>query len=246
MFGMFHLDYKVLERPKIKFFIKSVRINRPLPVPKRSIIDVKTLQRLVRLYNCTYMGLVFKAVSLSAFYGFRRLSNLAPHSRSMFDPTRHIIAGDLTFSKRVVKIILKWSKANQNRNKVQLLTLPRIKGSELCPYKALRTIIALYTPTGNNPLFQIKTQSGWQLLIDSTIRKFLAKMNTKLDYSSHYFTFHIFRRSGATLAFNSHVPIQQIKSHGAWTSECVWRYIQQDQALGENIASTLAIVVNTH
>ena len=99
-------------------------------------------------------------------------------------------------------------------------------------------------PQSFKSLFQIKTHSGWQVLIDSRIRKFLARMNTKLGYSSHYFTFHTFRRSGANLAFNSRVPIQQIKSHGTWTSECVWGYIQQDQAFGENIASSLANVVN--
>ena len=103
MFVMFHLDYRVLEDPKIKYFIKSVRINRPLSVPKLNIMDLKTLHRLVRLYNCTYMGLVFKTVFLTLFYGFLRLSNLAPHSRSMFDPTRHITAGDLIFFNKVCK-----------------------------------------------------------------------------------------------------------------------------------------------
>ena len=244
MFVMFHLDYKVLEDPKIKYFLKSVRINRPLTVPKCNIMDLKTLHKLVTLCNRTQMGLVFKAVFLTAFYGFLRLSNLAPHSRSMFDPSRHITAGDLIFSKRFVKIILKWSKTNQDRNRVQVLTLPKIKGSDLCPYRALRAIIALYAPTGNDPLFQINTLCGWQVLVDSRIRKFLKKMNVSLGFSPHHFTFHTFRRSGATLAFNSHVPNQQIKSHGAWTSECVWRYIQQDQAQGENIASALATVVN--
>ena len=246
MFVVFHLNYKVLEDPKIKYFIKSVRINRPLAVPKRNIMDLKTLHRLVKLCNCTHMRLVFKAVFLTAFYGFLRLSNLAPHSRSMFYPTRHITAGDLIFSKRFVKIILKWSKTNHDRNKVQVLTLPRIKGSDLCPYKAFRTISAMYAPSSNDPLFQISTSSGWQVLIDSRIRTFLTQMNTKLGYPPHHFTFHTFRRSEAPLAFNSHVPIQQIKSHGAWTSECVWRYIQQDQVLGENIPSTLATVINAH
>ena len=165
MFVVFHLDYRVLEDPKIKYF-KSVRINRPLSVPKRNIMDLKTLHRLIRLCNSTQMGLVFKAVFLTAFYGFLRLSNLAPHSKSMFDPSRHITAGDLIFSKRFVKIILKWSKTNQDRNRVQVLTLPRIKGSDLCPYKALKAITALYAPSGNDPLFQIASPSGWQVLID--------------------------------------------------------------------------------
>ena len=147
------------------------------------------------------------------------------------------------FSKKFVRIIIKWSKNNQDRNKVQVLTLPRIKGSNLCPHQALSAILRLYSTGPNDPLFQIKSPSGWQVLIESRVRNFLAKMNVKMGYPSKHFTFHTFRRSGASLAYNSHVPIQHIKSHGSWSSECVWRYIQQDQAIGENMAISLARVV---
>ena len=187
---------------------------------------------------------VYKAVFLTAFYGFLRLSSLAPHSRLSFDPSRHITAGDVIFAKRFVKIILKWSKTNQNRNNAHVLSLPKIKGSTLCPHKALSTIIALYAPQQHQPLFQIKTPSGWQPLIDSRIRKCLSKINQKMGYQPNFFTFHTFRCSGATLAYNSHVPLQQIKTHGSWASDCVWRYIQQDQSMGETIASSLARAVD--
>ena len=156
------------------------------------------------------MGLIFKAVFLTAFYGFLR-SNLAPHARALFDPSRHITVGDLMFSKKFVRIIVKWLKTNKDRNKVHILTLPRIKGSNLSPRQALLAILRLYLPGPNDPLFQIKSPSGWQVLIDSRVRKFLSKMNVKMGYPSKHFTFHIFQRSGASLPYNSHVPIQHIR-----------------------------------
>ena len=101
----------------------------------------------------------------------------------------------------------------------------------------------MYAPVDNEPLFQIMTPQGWRLLIDSRVRKTLAKLNTKLGYSPGYFTFHTFRHSGATMAYNSDIPIQKIKHHGSWTSECVWRYIHQDQTIGEHVASPFAVVL---
>ena len=113
------------------------------------------------------MGIVYKAVFLTAFYCFLRLSNLAPHSRLSFDASRHITGGDVIFAKKFAK----WSKTNQNRNSAHVLYLPKLKDSNLCPHKALSAIFALYASQPHKPLFQIKTPSGWQSLIDSCIRK---------------------------------------------------------------------------
>ena len=229
-----------MEDPKIRYFIKSVRINRPISFTRRNIMDLNTLRNLVQLYDHSYMDIVYKAVFLTAFYGFLRVSNLAPHFRLTFDFSRHITAGDVIFAKIFVKIIIKWSKTNQNRNNVHVFSIPKLKDSNLCPHRALSAIFKLYSPQPHDPVFQIKTP-GWQLLIDSHIGKFVSRMNKKWATKQIVFTF---RCSGATLAYNSHVPLQQIKSYGSWAADCVWRYIQQDQSMGETIASSLACAVD--
>ena len=43
--------------------------------------------------------------------------------------------------------------------------------------------------------------------------------NIKLGYPSNHFTFHNFRRSVATLAYNSHMLIQSIKRHDSWEGQ---------------------------
>ena len=139
-----------------------------------------------------------------------------------------------------VKVIIKWPKTIQNRDSLHFITLPRVRTSHLCPYKAIRAALQLYEPTDNEPLFQYYTAGKWLPLTDTRIRKCLSKLNVQFGYPPHHFTFHAFRRSGATLAYNSDVPIGDIMHHGSWASECVWTYIQEGHKKGEQIASSLA------
>ena len=55
-------------------------------------------------------------------------------------------------------------------------------------------------------------------------------------YLLAFFSFHSFRRSGATFAFNNDVTLQNIQRHGTWTSDCVWRYITDSVHCGEQVA----------
>ena len=86
--------------------------------------------------------------------------------------------------------------------------------------------MALYNPDQNDPLFQMFSAGRSSVLIDSRIRKVLSKLNVKLGFPSNKYTFYTFRRSGATLAYNSNASLQSIKKHGSWSSDCVWTYIQ--------------------
>ena len=74
----------------------------------------------------------------------------------------------------------------------------------------------------------------------------LLKINNNLGLSQNFFTFHSFRRPGATLAYTAHVSIQQIKNHGSWASDCVWTYIQRNHIAGEDIARSFANMVSKY
>ena len=127
-------------------------------------------------------------------------------------------------------MLLKWSKTLQNRDQVRLITLPKLGASVLCPYKALQALYKLYNPGDNDPLFQCKTTRGFQVMTDSRVRKTLANVFNRMQLPKGYFTFHSFRRSGASAAFNANVPVTSIKQHGTWTSDCVWTYIQANES----------------
>ena len=54
----------------IKYFVKAMRINRPLSVPKRNVMSLKQLIELEHLSYTLSSGKLYKAVFLIALFGF--------------------------------------------------------------------------------------------------------------------------------------------------------------------------------
>ena len=102
-FLLYNMCYSLLDQ-------KSMRIQRPLTLTSHNIIELSMLEKISRACNDLSFPQVFRAIFLTGFFGFFWLSNLAPHSISTFDPTRHLTGYDLFFSKKLVKILIKWSK----------------------------------------------------------------------------------------------------------------------------------------
>ena len=210
---MYNLQYGLFDSLKVKYFLKSVRQNRPLHVVPHNIVNIEILRKICKECDKIYMGSVFKAMFLVGFFGFMRLSNLAPHALCEFDPSRHFTGEDLFFTKKFAKLLIKWSKTLQNRDKVHVISLPKLHSS-ICPVSALKQLTKLYTLSSSTSLFQYRNNKVWLPMADSKVRKCLKYINVKLGFHPSFFTFHSFRRSGATLAYNSHVPIRDIQSHG--------------------------------
>ena len=140
------------------------------------------------------------------------------------------------FRPSKIVVLLKWSKTMQTNNDITLITVPRIPNSIFCPVTALGNLLAL-TPGGSNlPLFQIKVNQTWVPLTDSKVSRHFSLILCKLNLGDAGYTFHIFRHSGATFAFNNDVTLQNIQKHGTWTSDCVWRYITDTVNVGEQVA----------
>ena len=69
-FVLYDLPFVVFEHPKIKYFIKSIKINRPLTLRPHNTIDLSTLRRISRAYLDIPHGLVHRAVFLTGFFCF--------------------------------------------------------------------------------------------------------------------------------------------------------------------------------
>ena len=121
---------------------------------------------------------------------------------------------------------------------MKVLKIPSLGATQLCPVTAIRQMLKLYKGDKNSPLFQIKCYGNWVPLTDTRLRKFLSKLSKMLGWQNKNITFHSFRRSGATQAFNSNIPMQHIQSQGTWTSEAVWSYITQDHIASDLVATT--------
>ena len=100
-FNVQGLNAAILDDKRLKYYLKSIKLNRPVCLSNKNVISAETLHKIVCCCDTFYMGPIFKAVFLVAFFGFFRLSNLAPHSFSSFDISRHLAAGDIFFSKKL-------------------------------------------------------------------------------------------------------------------------------------------------
>ena len=142
-------------------------------------------------------------------------------------------------------LLLKWPNTMQCNNKIKLIHVPRIPRSCICPVAALSNLLAL-TPSGANlPLFQYKSGQEWVPLTDTKVRRHLNLLLTRLGLAASGFTFHTFRRSGATFAFNNNVALQNRQKHGTWTSDCVWRYIIDSTDAGQQVANMFRSKLST-
>ena len=139
---------------------------------------------------------------------------------------KQLCRGDIIFHASHAIVIVKWTKTLQSFHKGTFVLIPRLPASPLCPVTALQAMFTQYPVHKNAPLFV--SESG--VITQYQVRQHLARIVEMLQLDPRMYTFHTFRRSGATLAFNNDVNIQAIKRHGTWSSDTVHRYIMSDPA----------------
>ena len=233
------LDTTPLRDQRVPLFIKALKINRPLQPHLPVCMDQEALLRIISVAETLPLSFVYVPLYLLAFFSFLRISNILPHSAAQFDSSRHLCKGDLIFSANSVVIIIKWSKTLQDRKKVATVTIPALGASPLCPLNALKKLLHIHPLTDDHPLFIFYKQGRPVTLTDSMARKHLKHISCLLGLPKHY-TFHDFRRGGATWAFRHGVPLQDIQAQGTWSSQCVWRYIQLPPSATSSVASTFS------
>ena len=67
-FIVYDLPFHCCDHPKIKYFIKSLKINRSLSVTLHNIIDIPMLSKMCDLALTLPGGKIFKAVILTVFF----------------------------------------------------------------------------------------------------------------------------------------------------------------------------------
>jgi integrase len=159
-----------------------------------------------------------------AFTALLHISNLAPPTRSAFDPRRHIRRGDITITPNGLSIFIRWTKTLQNYNQTAHIQDFAIPNSQLCPLLAFKSIQHLFSVFPTDPLLSYRVGSNLYYFSQGDLKKAL-KLTVLCLGLSPKLTFHSFRHSGASLAFAFGVPLQAIQAHGTWASEALWAYI---------------------
>ena len=140
---------------RIAYFQKSLVLHKPFAANIKKIIDIPLLTNIVAVCDTMWMGQVYKALYLTAFFPFLRISNLVPHTVATFSPIEQLTRGDVFFAPPGVHLLIKWSKTMQMRNTVKNLKLPTLHNSPLCPVKALKNVFLLSPGNQDTPLFQV-------------------------------------------------------------------------------------------
>ena len=171
------------------------------------------------------------------------MSNLPPHSAVAFDITRQLCRGDVFFSNLGATVLLKWSKTLQNRSEVRTIVIPDLGLSPLCPCTLLKHMLYIIPGTSNDPLFSAFYKGKLVPLTDSMARKHLKLVATRLNFP--HLTFHMFRKGGTTWAFQHGVSLQDIMSHGTWSSQAIWRYIKSVPSTTSPVATSFRAVLHS-
>ena len=239
-FKLYSLPCQILQHEwvRLTMTMTSIALNVPVPLKIKGIFDISHMCQLVSLCDSMCHGLVFKPLFLCAFFGFLRLSNIVPVSLGSFDVMTHLCRADFVRSESHGSLIIKWSKTLQKQNEFKVIQLPLLYPSPLCPLSALQTMYSAIPANANSPLFCIPQGLGLIPLTQSKVRKRLRAMVLSLGLDPDLLSFHSFRRSGASFAFNNNIDVDAIKRQGTWNSEAVWAYLINDPLHQSSLIST--------
>ena len=238
----YSIQHQDINHPAVCRYLRSISIHSKFQPTPRGIFDVKTLYAIS--ISCDHLSdpILFRAIFLCAFYAFLRMSNVAPHSIARFDPDKHFLRQDVIFAPPGAHLIIKWTKTLQDNKSHHVVQLPTIENMYLCPVRALKALLKSRQLPPTSPLFASQTPP-FNHILDSHIRQALKTILSIRNISHRGHGFHTFRRSGATLAFDHSIPLQNIMSHGLWRSSAVWTYLQNASHSPTIIPSTFASVI---
>ena len=239
-FQLYSLPLQQFAHPKLHLMYKSLSIHRPLNIKVKGVIDIPMLRSIMQQCEGMSNAIVYKALFLTAFYSFLRISNFVSETVNSFDYSRQLIRNDIIWGPPGAHIIVKWSKTLQCRDRAQVVQIPSITDESLCPVKALQCLFHINPLPKRAPLI---CNANGRPLTQYDVRQVLAKISTNLKLPPGHLTFHAFRRSGATLAFNQNVSLQNIQSHGGWRSSAIWHYLNHTSQAAGVVAHTFQSII---
>ena len=240
----YHMDSSDLSHPAVFRFLRSLSINSTFRPTLRGVFSIRIMYDISKACDSLQDPILYRAIFLTAFYAFLRLSNIAPHSIRQFSQSKHFLRKDLIFAPPGAHLLIKWTKTIQDSNSSHMVQLPEVDNFYLCPVRALRALLQSRPLPSSAPLFATSYHPHLQV-IDTHVRDALKVVLNILNISPVGHGFHSFRHSGATFAFDNNIPLQNIMAHGLWRSSSVWTYLQNASQAPSIIPSTFSSVIPT-
>jgi hypothetical protein len=210
-----------------KQLLKASRVYMRRVPEKSPPLSLSKLSALLRICSQHYPKKLnwFKVSLLFAFFGFFRLSNLAPPSSALFDPSKHFCRHDVSIYSNRLKIFVKWSKSDQEMAHTWTSTLFSLKNTQLCPVQSFLDHLLMFPTVHQNQHYLVKNrflQSSTPVTQYDLSSCFRDCCNL-LGLPSNY-TWHSVRRGAVHAAVASGASKEQIKIWGVWRSDAVLAY----------------------
>lgn len=207
----------------LSLLLRAIRINKRTPAQQRPPMSIPHLKRLlVCIMDMDYAHHLRAAIVLMFATNFRQ-SNLAPPTSRQFDGTRHLTRADVRFRSDVMLVYQKWSKTQQQVGRDRWIPIPRVTGSQLCPFSAMRQLLAL-SPTTSALQPLLTFDDGAPIPLSYINKKFRVAL-ARAGLASANYTLHSLRRGGARFLQRSGLDVPDIAAHGGWRSSAIMRYI---------------------
>ena len=252
MIGSLRWFSSFLDPPSVKTFdavlvsstIKGLKAQLSRPVRQKLPFSVVHLLKFYDLLDLSdAKQLACWCAMLIAFFGCFRLSNLVPPSKKKFDPLKQLKRGDIRFDKETVLIFYKWSKTNQNANRVTWIPISSVADIRFNVKFYLQKLFLNVKTPKVAPLFSFsKTDfhSRYSLirLLDQCV--FDAGLSMS-DYS-----WHSFRRGAAMFAFELGLGDSAVQLLGDWSSLAFKQYLEFAFVRKVSVAEKIAKSFNSH
>ena len=200
-----------------------------LPVRQAAALQPEQMEHILRILAGRRHHEPFSFAFALAFTTFVRQSNLAPQSESSFNPARHTQRKDMVQSKDGLFLAVFWTKTRQHSRTPDLIPLPLLKDSILCPvfhwikYKDYSRGAPM-----QGPLLVTTAQAGAQAVSTTITLPFLRSVFANLVQEAGLtgqFTLHSLRRGGSQTCYREGAAISDVMLQGTWTSGAVWDYL---------------------
>jgi len=189
-------------------------------------ISMKIYQQL---FGNTIKKSVYKALYLTLFLSFLRISSLIPESKPKFDKKRQLIWKRVSIisGKGIILKIIK-SKTIQDFSKTLEVPIGQQSGSDFCVVGALRELTKIpgYPCGSDDPVFNIPDmKGGWEPLTKVSAGKHLESKIMEMGLNPKKYRWHGFRRGGIQHGSMVVSNLELLRIHGGWESECFRVYM---------------------
>ena len=191
-----HLDVKIFSHHKVSLIFKALGRSVHKSPNFKAVFTVENVTEILRQCDKFPYAQVYETAYIFAYMGFLRISNCVPCSSKVFCVKKHLCRGDILVNPGNIIIILKWTKTLQCAQEGTYIILPKLNNSVVCPCKNFGLLKQLYPVGKNSPCFSSK----FFILTEISLRKHLKMVLANIGLDPLVYSFHAFRRSGATLA----------------------------------------------